>query len=59
MTDAAGRVVLVTGAAGLAGPPVCAALQAAGATVVAVEYNQQILETLTAAVPDLTPTSPT
>jgi len=53
MTGPSRRVVLVTGAAGAAGPSVCSALQAAGAKVVAVEYNRQVLEPLTAAVPGL------
>ncbi len=51
MTEPRGRVVLVTGAAGAAGPAVCSALHEAGATVVAVEYSQRSLEPLTAALP--------
>lgn len=50
MSDMKGLVIVVTGAAGAAGPPVVRRLVAAGATVVAVDVDPDKLEALAASI---------
>jgi NADP-dependent 3-hydroxy acid dehydrogenase YdfG len=54
MSSAAGRVIVVTGAAGPAGVATSTALQAAGATVVAVGHSPERLAALADAIPGIT-----